>query len=101
MTFLTTLTPLIDVITLRRSRLDGFNYGVPRGAGSAAFIVANLAMGAILAVTGSRRHRRLDRRWRRSGWRSSRPWSCRPIGSTRRGQARPGRTLEGPGRPAA
>lgn len=50
MTFLTTLTPLIDVITLRRSRLDGFNYGVPRGAGSAAFIVANLAMGAILAV---------------------------------------------------
>jgi PPP family 3-phenylpropionic acid transporter len=50
MTFLTTLTPLIDVITLRRSRLEGFNYGVPRGAGSAAFIVANLAMGAILAV---------------------------------------------------
>ncbi|HWU15314.1 MAG TPA: MFS transporter, partial [Caulobacter sp.] len=50
MTCLTTLTPLIDVITLRRSRVDGFNYGVPRGAGSAAFIVANLAMGAILAV---------------------------------------------------
>lgn len=50
MTFLTTLTPLIDVITLRRSRLEGFNYGVPRGSGSAAFIVANLAMGAILAV---------------------------------------------------
>ena len=50
MTFLTTLTPLIDVMTLRRSRLEGFNYGVPRGAGSAAFIVANLAMGAILAV---------------------------------------------------
>ncbi len=50
MTFLTTLTPLIDVITLRRSRIEGFNYGVPRGAGSAAFIVANLAMGAILAV---------------------------------------------------
>ena len=50
MTFLTTLTPLIDVMTLRRSRLEGFNYGVPRGAGSAAFIVANLAMGAILAA---------------------------------------------------
>jgi len=50
MTCLTTLTPLIDVLTLRRSRLDGFNYGLPRGAGSAAFIVANLAMGAILAV---------------------------------------------------
>jgi len=50
MTFLATLTPLIDVLALRRSRLDGFNYGVPRGAGSAAFIVANLAIGAILAV---------------------------------------------------
>lgn len=50
MTCLTTLTPLIDVIALRRSRLEGFNYGLPRGAGSAAFIVANLAMGAILAV---------------------------------------------------
>jgi PPP family 3-phenylpropionic acid transporter len=50
MTCLTTLTPLIDVIALRRSRLEGFNYGLPRGAGSAAFIVANLAMGAILTV---------------------------------------------------
>jgi len=50
MTCLTTQTPLIDVITLRRARLEGFNYGVPRGAGSAAFIVGNLAMGAILAV---------------------------------------------------
>lgn len=50
MTCLTTLTPLIDVIALRRSRLEGFNYGLPRGAGSAAFIVGNLAMGAILAV---------------------------------------------------
>ena len=50
MTCLTTLTPLIDVITLRRSRLEGFNYGLPRGAGSAAFIVGNLAMGALLTV---------------------------------------------------
>lgn len=50
MTCLTTLTPLIDVITLRRSRLEGFNYGVPRGSGSASFIVGNLAMGAILAM---------------------------------------------------
>lgn len=50
MTFMTTLTPLIDVLTLRRARLDGFNYGLPRGAGSAAFIVANLAMGAVLTV---------------------------------------------------
>ena len=50
MSCLTTLTPLIDVIALRRSRLEGFNYGVPRGAGSAAFIVANLAMGAVLTI---------------------------------------------------
>jgi len=44
----TTLSPLADVITLRRARLDGFNFGWPRGIGSAAFIVGNVAMGAIL-----------------------------------------------------
>jgi len=43
-----TLSPLADVITLRRARLDGFNFGWPRGIGSAAFIVGNLGMGAIL-----------------------------------------------------
>lgn len=47
-TLLSTVSPLIDVITLRRARTEGFNYGVPRGAGSSAFIAANLAMGAIL-----------------------------------------------------
>ena len=41
----TTLPPLADVITLRRARLDGFNFGWPRGIGSAAFIVGNLGMG--------------------------------------------------------
>jgi PPP family 3-phenylpropionic acid transporter len=44
-----TLSPLTDVIVLRRARLDGFNYGWPRGIGSAAFIVGNLGMGALLA----------------------------------------------------
>ena len=44
----TTLSPLHDVIVLRRARLDGFNYGWPRGIGSAAFIVGNLGMGALL-----------------------------------------------------
>lgn len=44
----TTLSPLADVIVLRRARLDGFNYGWPRGIGSAAFIVGNVGMGAIL-----------------------------------------------------
>ncbi len=47
-TLLSTVSPLIDVITLRRARTEGFNYGVPRGTGSSAFIAANLAMGAIL-----------------------------------------------------
>jgi MFS transporter, PPP family, 3-phenylpropionic acid transporter len=44
----TTIPPLADVITLRRARLDGFNFGWPRGIGSAAFIVGNLGMGFIL-----------------------------------------------------
>ncbi len=43
-----TLSPLADVITLRRARIDGFNFGWPRGIGSAAFIVGNIGMGAIL-----------------------------------------------------
>ena len=44
----TTLSPLTDVIVLRRARIDGFNFGWPRGIGSAAFIVGNVGMGAIL-----------------------------------------------------
>src|ERR1700761_6900050 len=44
----TTISPLADVITLRRARVDGFNFGWPRGIGSAAFIVGNLGMGFIL-----------------------------------------------------
>jgi PPP family 3-phenylpropionic acid transporter len=44
----TTLSPLADVITLRRARIDGFNFGWPRGIGSAAFIVGNVGMGALL-----------------------------------------------------
>lgn len=47
-TLLSTVSPLIDVITLRRARLENFNYGVPRGTGSSTFIAANLAMGVIL-----------------------------------------------------
>ena len=44
-----TLSPLGDVIVLARARRHGFNYGWPRGIGSAAFIVGNVGMGAILA----------------------------------------------------
>jgi PPP family 3-phenylpropionic acid transporter len=43
-----TISPLTDVIVLNRARRDGFNYGWPRGIGSAAFIVANLVVGWLL-----------------------------------------------------
>ena len=36
----TTIPPLTDVLVLNRARRDGFNFGWPRGIGSAAFIVA-------------------------------------------------------------
>lgn len=49
-TLISTVSPLIDVVSLRRARLESFNYGVPRGAGSMAFIATNLAMGVILTV---------------------------------------------------
>jgi PPP family 3-phenylpropionic acid transporter len=43
-----TLSPLADALVLRRAARDGFNYGWPRGIGSACFIVGNIAMGAML-----------------------------------------------------
>jgi PPP family 3-phenylpropionic acid transporter len=42
------LSPLTDVMALARARTQGFNYGLPRGVGSAAFIVANVVVGALL-----------------------------------------------------
>jgi PPP family 3-phenylpropionic acid transporter len=44
-----TISPLTDVIVLKHAARSGFNYGFPRGIGSAAFIVANVTMGAMLA----------------------------------------------------
>ncbi|HEY2707985.1 MAG TPA: MFS transporter [Caulobacteraceae bacterium] len=44
-------SPLADVIALRRARTEGFNYGFPRGIGSAAYIFANVTMGVVLGVT--------------------------------------------------
>ncbi|WP_425999704.1 MFS transporter [Caulobacter sp. DWR1-3-2b1] len=52
-TLLSTVSPLLDVIALRRARSEGFNYGLPRGTGSAAFIVANLIMGVVLTFVAS------------------------------------------------
>ncbi len=51
-TLLATLIPLADVLTMRRARVEGFNYGLPRGIGSIAFVVANIGMGGLLAWTG-------------------------------------------------
>src|SRR5271170_3269842 len=44
-------SPLADVIALRRARSEGFNYGWPRGIGSAAYVFGNVAMGFILGLT--------------------------------------------------
>lgn len=46
--FLSTVIPLADVIAMRRSRLEGFNYGHARGLGSVAFVAANVGVGALL-----------------------------------------------------
>ena len=50
-TLMSTVTPLTDVLTLRRAGREDFNYGWPRGIGSAAYIVANVGAGAMLAQT--------------------------------------------------
>ena len=42
------LVPLSDVLTLRLAGREGFSFSVPRGCGSAAFVAANLVMGALL-----------------------------------------------------
>jgi len=42
------LSPLTDVLVLSRAARDRFNFGWPRGIGSACFIVGNVVMGAIL-----------------------------------------------------
>jgi PPP family 3-phenylpropionic acid transporter len=44
----TTMSPLTDVIVLTRAARDGFNYGWPRGIGSACFIVGNVVVGALV-----------------------------------------------------
>lgn len=44
------LVPLIDVMTLRLAARTGFTFAVPRGIGSAAFVAANIGMGAVLLI---------------------------------------------------
>lgn len=45
-----TLPPLGDVISLRLARREGFSYPFARGIGSVAFVVGNLAVGALLTL---------------------------------------------------
>jgi PPP family 3-phenylpropionic acid transporter len=45
------LSPLGDVITLRRARVEAFNYGWPRGIGSSAYVAANIGMGFVIGWT--------------------------------------------------
>jgi len=42
------LIPLTDVLTLALARRHGFDFAGPRGWGSAAFVAANVLMGAVL-----------------------------------------------------
>lgn len=42
------LIPLTDVMTLRLASRLGFTFALPRGFGSAAFVIANIAMGMLL-----------------------------------------------------
>ncbi len=47
---LAAMSPLVDVITLRRASQGGFNYGWPRGIGSMVYVVGNVGMGALLQI---------------------------------------------------
>ncbi len=47
------MSPLTDVITLRRAARDGFAYATPRGVGSVAYICGNVGMGLVLLVAPS------------------------------------------------
>ena len=49
-TAMAALLPLTDVINLRISSREGTSFGRPRAAGSAAFILANLVLGAALTA---------------------------------------------------
>lgn len=46
------MIPLTDAMTVRLSQKEGFSFAFPRGCGSAAFVGANIVMGALLTGTG-------------------------------------------------
>lgn len=47
-TAMAALIPLSDVLSLQVARRQGFDFALPRGFGSAAFVAGNILMGAIL-----------------------------------------------------
>lgn len=51
-TLFSACSPLADVIVLRRAARDGFPYAFSRGIGSAAYVVGNIAGGALIAPLG-------------------------------------------------
>jgi MFS transporter, PPP family, 3-phenylpropionic acid transporter len=52
-TAIATITPLAEVVGVRKARELGFNYGFPRGIGSAGYVIGNIAVGVLLVRTGS------------------------------------------------
>ena len=70
------LIPLTDVLSLQVARRHGFDFAWPRGCGSAAFVAANIVMGALLLTRASVDcGHRLDRHGRRA----DRPDGARPC----------------------
>jgi PPP family 3-phenylpropionic acid transporter len=51
--FTSFVSPLIDAMNIQLARREGFNYGIPRAAGSAAFIIANVMVGKSLMSMSS------------------------------------------------
>lgn len=49
----TSISPMLDSMTLQLSRTHGFNYAVPRSIGSLAFIIADVIVGWLLLVLPS------------------------------------------------
>jgi PPP family 3-phenylpropionic acid transporter len=48
-TLFSTMSPLADTLVLARAARDRFNFGWPRGIGSACYIVGNLAVGLLIS----------------------------------------------------
>jgi len=49
---ITTISPLMDVMTIQLSKRESFNYTGPRAVGSASFILANITVGYGLSLIG-------------------------------------------------